>query len=166
MNNSFDRILTGLIATLRLEIIPQLDGEFVRGQAYGIIYMLECLRMRAAWSPDFLKPQLEALHELAEKLESIPGLPAHAPRLPKNQPDSRSPDAMGAARNEGDELVCQLIDWLGDHSATLDQSVAGPAESALRAYMHSQLRHEIKTSARPMFAEISLGRDDSKTETE
>lgn len=166
MNNSFDRILTGLIGTLRLEIIPKLEGEFVRGQAYGIIYMLEFLRLRSSWSSDFLRPQLETLNELSAKLASIPGLPANAPRPQVKQHDHSSPDAMEVCRNEGDEMVCQFIDWLGDHRTTLDQDVSSAADLALRAYMHSQLRHEIKTSARPMFAEISLGQEGQKTETQ
>ena len=160
MNNSFDRLLTGLIATLRQEIIPQLDGEFVRGQAFGIIYMLEFLRLRGSWSAAFLEPQLQALDSLADSLANIPGLPANAPRPQPGQPYPTRPTAMEALRDAGDEQVSQLIDWLGSHGATLDKNVADATDNALRAYIRQQLRHEIQTSARPMFAEISLGKEE------
>jgi hypothetical protein len=164
MNNSFDRILTGLIATLRQEIIPKLEGEFVRGQAYGVIYMLEFLRLRASWSPAFLTPQLEALDELASALAAIPGFPAAAPRPLPATSSPTEPDAMEMLRNAGDDQVSQLIDWLGSHGGSLDRSVTDSADQAVRTYIRRQLRHEIQTSARPMFAEISLGKEEEKTE--
>ena len=44
MNNSLPRLIEGMVATLRSEIIPHLDGEFARGQAFGVIYMLNNIR--------------------------------------------------------------------------------------------------------------------------
>ena len=41
MNNSLPRLIDGMVATLRKEVIPHIEGDFARGQAYGVIYMLE-----------------------------------------------------------------------------------------------------------------------------
>lgn len=40
MNNSLERLIDGMVATLREEVIPQVGTEFARGQAFGVIYML------------------------------------------------------------------------------------------------------------------------------
>ena len=56
MNHSLERLLDGIVETLRVDIIPKLEGEFVRGQAFGIIYALKSLKLRTSWSPAFLEP--------------------------------------------------------------------------------------------------------------
>lgn len=156
MNNSFDRILVGLIETLRREVLPRLEGEFVRGQTFGVIYMLNFLCLRASWSQGYLGPQLDALDELAVALGTLPGLPEAAPRPVIA---ARPADAAGLqeARDAGDAEVAALIDWLG--TAGLDEATEAATDTALKTYIRRQLRHELTTSARPMFAEISLGEE-------
>ena len=41
MNNSLPRLIDGMVATLRKEVIPRVEGDFARGQAFGVIYMLK-----------------------------------------------------------------------------------------------------------------------------
>ncbi|GLR67865.1 hypothetical protein GCM10010909_25460 [Acidocella aquatica] len=149
MNNSLDRLIEGMVETLRREILPNLEGEFVRGQAYGVIYMLKSLQLRASWSPVFLLEQIARLQELAAATAE---LPAEAPRvkLPEVLPhDARELEAL---RDAGDAAVSALIGWLTAH-----EYPAGDA--AVETYIHQQLKHELKTSAKPMFAEISLGKE-------
>jgi hypothetical protein len=119
MNNSLDRLIEGMVETLRREILPNLEGEFVRGQ------------------------------ELAEATAE---LPAEAPHV--LLPDELPHDAgqLEKLRDTGDAAVSALIGWLAAH-----EHPAGDA--AVRAYIHRQLKHELKTSAKPMFAEISLGKE-------
>ena len=63
MNNSLPRLIDGMVATLRKEVIPHINGDFARGQAFGVIYMLSSIKLRAAWSNAFLSKQLRALEE-------------------------------------------------------------------------------------------------------
>ena len=72
MNNSLPRLIDGMIATLRKEVIPHIDGDFARGQAYGVIYMLSSIKLRAAWSNAFLSEQLRAL-EAASRRTQVSG---------------------------------------------------------------------------------------------
>ena len=37
MNNSFPRLIDGMCATLRTEVLSRLDDEFARGQVFGVI---------------------------------------------------------------------------------------------------------------------------------
>ena len=79
MNNSLPRLIDGMVATLRKEVIPHIDGDFARGQAYGVIYMLGSIKLRAAWSNAFLSEQLRALEAASLELKSLaaelPGAP-------------------------------------------------------------------------------------------
>ena len=40
MNNSFVRLIDGMCATLRAEVLARLDDEFARGQVFGVISLL------------------------------------------------------------------------------------------------------------------------------
>lgn len=140
MNNSLQRLVDGMIATLRHEVIPATEGEFARGQAFGVIYMLESLKLRAEWSDAYLGEQEAAWAEL---LGSV--------RDPL--PEGVAPPPAEA--QAGDAWVCDAYDRIAGTEAA-----AAPLKAVLDAYVHRCLRHEIKTSARPMFAEMSLGREE------
>ena len=50
MNNSFARLIDGMNATLRSEVLTRLDDEFARGQVFGVINLLNTFKVRADWS--------------------------------------------------------------------------------------------------------------------
>ncbi len=158
MNNSLPRLIDGMVATLRKEVIPHVDGDFARGQAYGLIYMLNSIRLRAAWSNAFLSEQLHALEEASLELkalaEEMPGAPfVESPECPK-LPDA---DELEAARDAGDRRICALIDWLAANKATVAPGALARSAAAIDRYLNRQLRFELATSAKPMFGEMSGG---------
>jgi hypothetical protein len=155
MNNSLPRLIDGMIATLREEVIPHVEGEFARGQAFGLIYMLNSIRLRADWSPAFVGEQLAAQCELADKLVTLEVDAALLP-LPMER-GSVDVKAMEARRDDNDRRVCALLDWLEAQRGQLDPLRSAAIDEALSSYMHRQLKWELKTSAKPMFAEISSG---------
>ena len=154
MNNSLPRLIDGMVATLRGEIIPHLQGEFARGQAFGVIYMLNNIRLRADWSPAFLGEQLAALAELAAALHA---LGVETKFIPATARDSTDPRVLEALRDEGDHRVCALMDWLEERRGQLPADTASALDAALFRYMNRQLKWELSTSAKPMFTEISGG---------
>ena len=154
MNNSLPRLIDGMVDTLRTEVIPHLDGEFARGQAFGVIYMLNSICLRADWSPAFLGEQLAALAELASVLQ---GLGVDAKYIPATAHDSGDSRALEALRDEGDSRVCAAMDWLEQQRAQLSADRVSAIDAALFRYMNRQLKWELSTSAKPMFAEISSG---------
>jgi len=161
MNNSLPRLIEGMIATLRQEVIPHVEGDFARGQAFGVIYMLGSIQRRAAWSNRFLSEQLGALSKASVELQAIsaelPGAPLPAVPVPPELPDAT---ALEAARNAGDERICGLIDWLAERRETLPAAALARADAIIDDYLNRQLKWEIETSAKPMFTEISRGRED------
>ena len=161
MNNSLERLIDGMIEALRQEVIPHTQGEYARGQVFGVIFLLKNLRLRTAWSPAFLGEQLAALAELASALTVVRDWPSDAPRLPMSA-GRDVPMPTEAMRDAGDAAVSALIDWLGTHEGRLSAESARIADTAIDAYISRRLRHEIATSAKPMFAEISLGRENTE----
>lgn len=156
MNNSLKRMCEGMAATLRNEVIPQLGSEFARGQAFGVIYMLNSIALRADWSPGFVGAQLAAQYELIDRLKPLlAGL--DAPEPPRMASANLIACALETVRDENDARICALIEWMADHGSTMDAARAAAIETALRGYMNQQLKLELDTSAKPMFAEMSSG---------
>lgn len=162
MNNSLPRLIDGMVATLRKEVIPHIEGDFARGQAFGVIYMLNSLKLRASWSNEFLVEQLRALEEAARELDEfgaeIPAALVPGARAPREAPASAELEAM---RNQGDERISALIDWLAEHRESVSAEAAARIEATIDRYLHRQLKWELSTSSKPMFVEISGGAERS-----
>ena len=94
MNNSLPRLIDGMVATLRKEVIPHIDGDFARGQAFGVIYMLNSLKLRASWSNEFLVEQLRALEEASRDLSGL-GAEIPAALVPSVRAPDRTPEVGG-----------------------------------------------------------------------
>lgn len=158
MNNSLPRLIDGMIATLRREIIPHVEGDFARGQAFGVIYMLNSLRLRASWSNAFLSEQLRALEDVSRELEialvDLPGAPAPGVRAPVELPSAADLEAL---RDQGDQQLCDLIDFLSERRSSLAPEALAPIDAAIARYVQAQLKWEISASAKPMFTEMSRG---------
>jgi hypothetical protein len=155
LNNSLARLIDGMTATLRREVIPHVEGDYARGQAFGVIYMLNSLKLRASWSNAFLGGQLQVLAGASRALEAVaadlPGAPRPDVQAPKDLPDAAALEAM---RDEGDAKLCALIAWLADHGPP---EVVARAQRIVDEYIDKQTKYELATSARPMFVEMSGG---------
>jgi hypothetical protein len=157
MNNSLERLIDGMAATLRAEVIPHIEGDYARGQASGVIYMLNSLKLRASWSNAFWLGQLHALEEASRALAGLagdlPGAPLPDVKTPINLPEA---GALQAARDAGDAQICALIEWLAGQGGARADAVA-KAQAIIDDYINKQTKYELTTSARPMFVEMSGG---------
>ena len=156
MNNSLHRLIDGIVATLRSEVIPQVGTEFARGQAFGVIYMLNSIRLRAEWSGAFHAELIAAQLELGEALGPLVA-GSGAPALPEAASPGASANRLEAQRDSNDGRICALIDWMSRNTATLGSERHAAFEAALHRYMDRQSKFELSTSAKPMFAEMSAG---------
>ena len=158
MNNSLPRLIDGMVATLRKEVIPRVEGDYARGQTFGVIYMLKSLKLRcivverlsrrAAEGPRKRKPGPSG------DRGDLPGAPLPDVHAPAALPDASALEAM---RDAGDASLCDLIDWLAANRARVPAEAAARAESIVDAYLARQAKYEISTSAKPMFVEMSGG---------
>lgn len=157
MNNSFERIIDGMIHTLRSEVIPNVGTEFARGQAFGVIYMLNSIRLRGGWSVDFFARQLAMLDAFNATVRPLL-TQTDAPELPDTHAhETATAIELQAVFEAGQERICGLIDWAFRQPKDPRAPEAQQLIDALRKYVGEQIRWEITTSAKPMFAEISSG---------
>ncbi len=157
MNNSLSRLIDGMVATLRNEVIPHVEGDFARGQAFGVIYMLNSVKLRASWSNGFLVEQLRALEAASRALAEIAdlkGAPLPDVRAPGGLPDAAD---LQALRDRGDGRMCELIDWLATRGGEAPAEAVARAEAIVDQYLDRQSKFELATSAKPMFVELSGG---------
>jgi hypothetical protein len=145
MNNSFARLIDGMCATLRAEVLPRLDDEFARGQVFGVINLLNTFKARADWSAGFLLQQIAAQQAAFEAIAAVPGAPV-LPRaaLPPSTPISE----LLARRDEGNAAIAAAL-----HAGDLPAEV----ETLLRQAMRAEVDIELKNAPRPLFAEMSSG---------
>jgi hypothetical protein len=161
MNNSYSRLIDGTIATLRTEVLPRIDDDYARSQVWGVVNLLNTLKVRGDWSSSFLLQQLEAqrrgLAGAVEALAGAPGLPADVAlsAVPVVPPVSE----LLAARDQGNLLIGRLLEWLAEPRAGIDAAAQAAAEAALVGAMRAEVETELKSSPRPLFAQMSGAAD-------
>jgi hypothetical protein len=156
MNNSFARLIDGTCSTLRAEVLPRIDDEYARSQVWGVINLLNTLKVRADWSAGFLLQQLEAqrkaLATAAEALGGTAGLPGEVPGAVPQIPSAAD---LAAARDQGNLVIGRLLAWLAEPPAGVDAAALADAETALLGAMRAEVEIELKHSPRPLFAQMS-----------
>jgi len=162
MNNSFPRLIDGMCATLRSEVLSRLDDEFARGQVFGVINLLNTLKVRADWSSGFLVAQIAAQRQALDGVRklladtSTIGTPA-LPDAPI--PEAPSIDQLMARRDEGNRALVGLQEWLDGAGRSVPDELRRAVEALLRRAMRAEVDIELKYSPRPLFAEMSSGRE-------
>ena len=161
MNNSFGRIIDGMCATLRSEVLTRLDDEFARGQVFGVINLLNTFKVRADWSAGFLLEQIAAqrvaLDGVAALLEGQPSA-ASLPTMPVGEVPQPVPiSELLAMREAGNRAIAGLLRWLDAQRSSLSPELVSGVEATLRTAMRAELSIELKNSPRPLFAEMSSG---------
>lgn len=164
MNNSFPRLIDGMCATLRSEVLTRLDDEFARGQVYGVINLLNTFKVRADWSAGFLLQQIaaqrSALDGVAALLHSI-ATDAVVPPLDQGQKPMVTPIAeLLALRDAGNQGIADLLKWLDAVQTQITPEVRSQIEALLRTAMRAEVDIELKNSPKPLFAQMSSGRED------
>lgn len=156
MNNSFARLIDGTTTTLRAEVLPRIDDEYARSQLWGVINLLNTLKVRADWSAGFLMQQLEAqrraLGTAAECLRGETALPAE---VPGPVPQIPSAADLMAARDQGNRVIARLLAWLAEPPPGVEAGALAAAEAALLGAMRAEVEIELKHSPRPLFAQMS-----------
>ena len=156
MNNSFPRLIDGMCATLRAEVLTRLDDEFARGQVFGVINLLNTFKVRADWSAGFLLQQIEAQRVALDGVASALTGVADLPSIPQRATPATTPIAeLLALRDDGNRSIAALLGWLDARRAQLAPQTAAEVERLLRGAMRAEVDIELKNSPRPLFAQMS-----------
>ena len=161
MSKSFDLLIDGMIETIRSRILPELSESSVRGQAYGIIFALNGLKLAADWAVAPLRSQVilqdrafAEFRRLAAGLDG-PDVPSGA-RVASDTPESADLERL---RNEGDRILGELLLWTSGPVAGTDPERARAIQAMLRQFISDQLKVDISIMAKPMFHELATGEE-------
>lgn len=156
MNNSFARLIDGMCATLRSEVLTRLDDEFARGQVFGVINLLNTFKTRADWSAGFLLEQIAAQHQAFDALRPLVGIPLPDEPLPEVAPAAE----LLARRDRGNRALEAVLAWLDSEAvAAADPAQRAAVEAVLRRALRAEVDIELRHAPRPLFAEMSSGRE-------
>ncbi|HMO47377.1 MAG TPA: hypothetical protein PKB14_15255 [Rubrivivax sp.] len=155
MNNSFPRLIDGMCATLRSEVLTRLDDEFARGQVFGVINLLNTFKVRADWASGFLLEQIAAQQQALDALRPLVDVALPAAPLPSAVPIAE----LLERRDEGNRALEAVMRWLGAEGDALPAGRRGEIEAWLRRAMRAEVDLELKYAPRPLFAEMSSGRE-------
>ena len=159
MNNSFPRLIDGVCATLRSEVLARISDEYARSQVYGVINLLNTFKARADWSAGFLLQQIEAQRvglAVAAEVFAAAAPPTPAPALIVPKIPLATPIAgLLALRDQGNRALAAAGAWLDQHSGELTPAEAERLAGALQTAMRAEVEIELAHSPRPMFAEMS-----------
>ena len=168
MNNSFASLIDGMCETLRAEVLTRLDDDFARGQVFGVINLLNTFKVRGDWSAKFLVEQIEAevrgLEGAAAAARELgaaqgAGLPP-APTVAAKAVAAPQPiEALLAARDENNRAIEAWVDWLDAVGQRLGEAAVARIEAPLRDAMRAEVDLELRHAPRPLFAEMSSGRE-------
>jgi hypothetical protein len=171
MNNSFPRLIDGMCATLRAEVLTRLDDEFARGQVFGVINLLNTFKVRADWSAGFLLQQIAVQRQALDAVAALlpdqqtakdagnPFPATIAPLLQSAPPAVTSVADLLALREAGNRAIGDLLAWLETKPAALAPAQFEQIETMLIAAMRAEVEIELKNSPRPLFAQMSSGQD-------
>lgn len=151
MNNSLPRLIEGIIATLRSDVIPHVPDAFARGQAVGVIDLLNNLAPRLDWAPGPLEAGLRARREALAMAWQALGVPQAGPGTAAAVPAAVLLAERDRLDAEIGDLVAQLMAAPGPGAA--EEAALGH----LRRHMHADLKAELGLTRRPLFAEIASG---------
>ena len=161
MNNSFARLIDGMNATLRSEVLTRLDDEFARGQVFGIINLLNTFKVRADWSSGFLLEQIAAQRTALDGVAVLLQGRSDAPIGPiGDAPQAASIADLLARRDEGNRAIGKVLAWVDANRATLVPPTAEQLDMLLRTAMRAEVGIELKNAPRPLFAEMSSGAEE------
>lgn len=153
MNNSFIRLIDGMCATLRTEVLSRLDDEFARGQVFGVINLLNTFKVRADWSAGFLLDQIAAQQQALDAIAARTSLPLPAEPLPSTTPVAE----LLARRDAGNRALESVLAWLDGEGA--QAPARAEVEAQLRRALRAEVDLELKHAPRPLFAEMSSGNE-------
>ena len=155
MNNSLGRLVEGMIATLRSHVIANISDAYARGQAIGVIDLLNNIGPRIEWARAPIVEAIEARRKaIAEARALTPAAPKSATRPSTDALAHAGSEALAAERDRLDGEIADLLEWCFSAAASGD---AAGAIALLRRHIHDELTLEMKRTKKPLFAEIAKG---------
>lgn len=156
MNIPLTRLIDGIIATMRADVIPNVTDPYARGQAVGVIDLLNNIAPRVEWAHAPQLRRIEAKRALLDRICDL--VPELSPACAELQQPAPAEEPGGLVRRL-DAAICDAIAllWPRRHEAHCAE-----AASLIKVHLHDELTAEMKITRKPLFAEIASGTDGGK----
>jgi hypothetical protein len=155
MMNSLERLIEAVIATLRDNVIPHVADPYARGQAIGVIDLLNNIAPRLEWARS---PLAEAVTGQRKALVAaralLPSAPPGGAQLDDTALAAAGSTELAAERDRLDGEIADLLAWTQGGEARGDVKAA---LAILFRHMHEEIAREMVMTKKPLFAEIAKG---------
>lgn len=155
MNIALARLIEGIIATMRSDVIPNVSDPYARGQAIGVIDLLNNIAPRIEWTRAPLAALVQAKADLLREIAIL------VPTAERDLPDS----VEAVTADELLALKARLDAAIGDALALAwprrSEENCGRAIALIKSHLNDEAAAEMKRTRKPLFAEIASG-DDGK----
>jgi hypothetical protein len=153
MNIALARLIEGMIATLRADVIPHVADPYARGQAVGVIDLLNAVAPRIEWARAPLRERLMAKRLVIDELSRIMAVDA----LPELDADRAGTGELIDALARCDAVLSGAFAAAIEGGAALDATARDTALALLKAHVQQDMTAEMKLTRKPLFAEIAAG---------
>ena len=149
------RLIEGIVATLRTDVIPNVKDAYARGQAVGVIDLLNNLAPRIDWAPERLEASVAAKRALLGEIARLAPEAGMAPIAAGDGTGGGGAGGLATERGLLDAAICEAAAalWPGRDDAAKAEALA-----LIRAHLHQEAADEMKTTRKPLFAEIASGK--------
>lgn len=154
MNNSLDRLIAGIIATLRSDVIDNVESAYAKGQAIGVVDLLNNIGAHLEWKRAPLLAAIATREAVIAEVRALLGMDAATPGPDVTTLDNS--EALLAERDRLDAEISALVTRAFGLNAPQGAD-ADAARAALRKHMHDDAETEMKLVRKPLFAEIARG---------
>lgn len=155
MNIALERLFAGMIATLRSDVIPQVQDPFARGQAVGLIDLINNIAPRVEWAR---APLLKSVSEKRRLLKSVADALGQTGAEPDGSLESLSSADLEFEQARLDGLICDAMQ--AAHTRPQDDAAAKQALGLLIRHAREEATERMKITRKPLFAEIAGGGND------
>ncbi|SEP11402.1 hypothetical protein SAMN04490248_12615 [Salinihabitans flavidus] len=150
MKPSVVRLIEGIVTTLRDDIVPHVSDPYARGQAVGVIDLLNNFGDRLEWDAEQVAKSLDAKRRALAEAKALAA--GEVPPEPEATEPVAVRDLLAQCHDIDSEISDRLIEW-----SRLEGDAVRAAGERLRRHMHDELEEEMKMTKRPLFAEIAKG---------
>jgi uncharacterized protein YcaQ len=154
VNIALERVFEGIVRVLRVDVIPNVDDPFARGQAVGVIDLINNIAPRVEWART---PLIEAVREKQHLLRAVAKTLGGA--VPQDLADlaELSAPELYAEKARLDGEICEAM--RRSHERGKEPAARDALELLIR-HAHDEAAAEMKLTRKPLFGEIARGRNE------
>jgi hypothetical protein len=155
VNIALERVFEAVVKVLRADVIPNVSDPYARGQAVGVIDLMNNIAGRVEWAR---APLLESASEKRRLLRAVAeSLGESAPDRAARLEEMHSAE-LSAEKARLDAEICEAI-WRA-HSRSAEPA-AREALGLLIRHAHDEAAAEMKLTRKPLFGEIASGKNEN-----